>query len=191
MSKDITRDMCKRGHRYARLPDHPKIDGIHVCPHCTASAITDSEGFKFSLDTHEYIALDKAVTSAHEILYADKNQRPPINEKIPYPNIMATTMMIRLMHEIVRLRRIVHNTPQDPLMALIGSMVSFATDTTLTHTADEAVFDKIILDNEKVLKDLTAMAKSATRESGGKITWLKTNLSEIIRIAKELKRDLK
>lgn len=29
-------DQCEQGHKFAKLPDHPKRDGIARCPHCLA-----------------------------------------------------------------------------------------------------------------------------------------------------------
>jgi hypothetical protein len=32
---------CAKGHRFARLSDHPTLDGIDACPHCMAKTLGD------------------------------------------------------------------------------------------------------------------------------------------------------
>ncbi len=32
---------CARGHRFARLSDHPTLDGIAACPHCMTKTLGD------------------------------------------------------------------------------------------------------------------------------------------------------
>ncbi|MEO8311296.1 MAG: hypothetical protein ABI520_09010 [Caldimonas sp.] len=32
---------CAKGHRFARLSDHPVVDGVEACPHCMAKTLSD------------------------------------------------------------------------------------------------------------------------------------------------------
>lgn len=38
-AQDAVIDTCEDGHKYAKLPDHPKKDGSSRCPHCMAIGV--------------------------------------------------------------------------------------------------------------------------------------------------------
>lgn len=37
--KELVTEMCDQGHKFSKLPDHPKKDGLARCPHCMAIGI--------------------------------------------------------------------------------------------------------------------------------------------------------
>jgi hypothetical protein len=180
--KDITRDMCFRGHRFTRLADHPKINGIHACPHCMALQLKD-KGVETQVITSEEVETLEASVKVGETLltkYNGGNWRPFRS----VGKLKASYVIDYLVVELERLRSRGNNL--NPLESLIGAMVAI-------NTAGEPkqVLNSLVSTCEKTIDASIELSKDLTRESNGKLTWLKTNLVEIIRITNELKKDLK
>lgn len=57
-------DMCDQGHRFAKLPDHPKMAGRARCPHCLAIGIRLVENAERMQDRMMAAILD--TPAAHE-----------------------------------------------------------------------------------------------------------------------------
>lgn len=173
MKSDFVRDRCNRGHNFIRMKDHPRPNGIYLCPHCAAAGLSADE-------TPSELALTETmVNQAFKVLEPPRSRYGQIPLPFPNPNPGETMVVqaIRLLIEQLEAAR-KKQRQDDYSFGYMGDVVQFLSNVV---KADKIISTPLHLVIEEELKSLSTV-RDLSREAMGEVRYLQTLLNDVKRI---------